>query len=163
MRWRDAGRGGHGVRDGRSRSHYREGRTHYRDGRDHGGNHRPSYSSRVRYRHGGAITSSYRPRHYYTGHFHRPRFVYRSGFSLGFVISSAPSYGYRYFDPYCDIGFRGLGAYYDHCYDHDHPEVILLVDAHSGHPVATCVYRDDAWVVDDRFDDRYDDRYEDRY
>jgi len=145
QRWRDAGHRGRGVRDGR---------TYHRDGRYYGGDHRPTYSTRTRYRHGGPSYSYHRPHHYYTAYFHRPHFVYRSGFSLGFVIGLVPSYGYRYFDPYCDIGFSHLSAYYDHCYDRGHPEVILVVDA-SGYPIATCVYRDGAWVVDDRYDDRY--------
>jgi len=146
LRWRDTGHRGRGVR---------AGRTYHRDGRYYGGDHRPTYSTRTRYRHGGPSYSYYGPRHYYTGHFHRPDFIYRSGFSLGFVIGLVPSYGYRYFDPYCDISFSHLGAYYDHCYDCSHPEVILVVDANGGYPIATCGYRDGAWVVDDRYDDRY--------
>jgi hypothetical protein len=130
-----------------------------RSGRYYGDDYRPRVTSRVRYRDGGPNYAYYRPRHYYSGHFHRPRFVYRSGFSLGFVIGLTPSYGYRYYDPFCDLSFSHLGAYYDHCYGHSHAEVILLVDVNGGYPIATCAYQDGDWVVDDCYDDRYDDGY----
>jgi hypothetical protein len=109
----------------------------------------PSYRSRTHNRHDDPSYSYYGPRSYYTGSFHRPRFVYRSGFSLGFVIGSAPSYGYRYFDPFCDMGFSNLDVYYDHCDDHGHPDAILVLDIQSGYPIASCAYRGGYWVVDD--------------
>src|SRR5207237_10752358 len=78
-------------------------RGSYRSGsgwRDGGGRaYVPQYRSRVYYRDGGRSYYSYRPRTYYYGSFHRPRFIHRSGFSLGFVIGADPSYGYRYYDP----------------------------------------------------------------
>ena len=109
----------------------------------------PSHRSRTYYRDGSRSHSRYRPRYYYTASFHRPRFAYRSGFTLGFVIGSVPSYGYRYFDPYCDMGFTDLDVYYDHCYDHGHPDAILVLDIRSGYPIASCAYHDGYWVVDD--------------
>lgn len=108
-----------------------------------------SYASRVRYRDGGSYDSRHRTRWYYTGSFHRPRFVYRSGFSLGVVIGSVAPYGYRYFDPYCDRGFHDLDLYYDHCHYHDHPSAILVLDFRSGYPIASCAYDGGYWVVDD--------------
>jgi hypothetical protein len=109
----------------------------------------PTYRSRTSYRHDGWSEPRYRTRSYYTGSFHRPRFVYRSGFSLGFVIASVPSYGYRYFDPYCDRGFSNLDVYYDHCDYHGHPSAILILDFQSGYPIASCVHSGGYWVVDD--------------
>jgi hypothetical protein len=150
-RWRDGGR----VRETRTYS------------RSYGGYQRPSYSSRVRYRHDGpGYRSSYGshgswPRSYYTTYFPRPRYVYRSGFSLGFVIGAMPSYGYRYWDPYCGIGFRSLGSYSNHCHGHRHAELILIYQGSD--PVASCVYRGGDWVVDDCYDRGYDDGYEDGY
>ena len=109
----------------------------------------PRDYSRTRYRDGYRAYSSYnRPRYfYYTSGFSRPRFIHRSGFSIGFSIGSYPLYGYRYFDPYCDVYFGGLGSYYDHCYGHHHPETILVM--YGASPVATCIYDEGAWVVDD--------------
>jgi hypothetical protein len=109
----------------------------------------PQYRSRVYYRDGGRSYYSYRPRTYYYGSFHRPRFIHRSGFSLGFVIGAEPSYGYRYYDPYCDEGFDDVDDYYDHCYRYGHPDVILVVDYDSGYPIASCIYQGGYWVVDD--------------
>jgi hypothetical protein len=126
--------------DGRGDRYRDGGRSHttyrYRDGgRSYGGH----YSGR-RY------ASHHRP--YYYGSFNRPRYV-RSSFSIGFVFGSAPAYRYRYFDPYCDVSYVDLGGYYDHCSSHDHPEVIVIMDYDSGHPMASCVWDDGAWVVDD--------------
>lgn len=111
----------------------------------------PSYRSRSYYGYGGRSYSTYCSRPYYTASFHRPRFVERRGFSLGIAIASVPSYGYSYYDPYCDIEFSDLDAYYDHCCDHGHPEAILVLDVHSGYPIATCAYDDGYWLVDDCF------------
>jgi hypothetical protein len=154
-RWRDA------VRDAREYRVYRGGRdggSYQRNGRYYGDDYQPRVTSRSRYRHDRPSYASYRPRHYYTGSFHRPRFVHRSGFSLGISIGVGPAYGYRYFDPFCDVSFSHLGAYYDHCCDHGHSEVILLIDT-GGYPVATCAYQGGDWVVDDCYDDRYDNGY----
>jgi hypothetical protein len=135
-RWQDSGR----------RSYQPSGRyrTSYRDDRSYS-----DYRPRTYYRDGGRSYSNYRSRSYYVGSFHRPRFVYRSGFSLGFTIGMVPSYGYRYYDPYCDMEFNDLGAYYDHCDDYDHPDAILVLEIHSGYPIASCAYHDGYWVVDD--------------
>lgn len=75
--------------------------------------------------------------------------MYRSGFSLGFVIGSVPMYGYRYVDPYCDMAFRDLDSYYDHCDEHGHADVIQVCDSRTGHPIAISVYRGGDWVIDD--------------
>ncbi len=109
----------------------------------------PSYRSQSDSWYGGSSYSDHHSRDYYTGSFHRPRYHYRSGFSLGFVISSVPSYGYEYFDPYCDMGFSSLDVYYDHCDHHSHPDVILIVDSRYDYPIASCAYRGGDWVVDD--------------
>jgi len=150
VEWRDSGSRGSGSRGD---VRYREPRADQRaDARwqDWGRrNDGPSYRSRTRYRDDRSTYSSHRSRYYYTGSFHRPRFVAQSGFSLGFVIGAAPSYGYRYFDPYCDMGFSHLDAYYDHCHEYGHPDAILVVDIHSGYPIASCAYDDGYWVVDD--------------
>lgn len=150
--------------EGRTRDggRVRDSRIHSRD-RSYGGQQRPGYSTRYKSRHGGRGYSDYRPRQYYTSYFPRPRYVYRSGFSLGFVIGSSPSYGYGYYDPYCGTSFHDLGAYYDHCGHHRHTELILIVDSHGGGPIASCVYRSGGWVVDDCYDGSYDDGYGDRY
>ena len=117
-------------------------------GRSGGSGYRPSYGYGSRSRYGGS-GYSYRPRQdYYTSFFRRPRFIYRSGFSIGFVIGRVAPYGCRYYDPYCDIGFRSLDEYYDHAYNEGHPEVILLMDS-RGEAIATCAYEDGRWVVDD--------------
>ena len=113
------------------------------------GSYEPRYRSRTYDRDGGRSYSSHRSRSYYFGSFHRPRYIHRSGFSLGFVIATVPTYDYRYFDPYCDIGFGDLDDYYDHCYDLGHPDVILVMDYRSGYPIASCVYQEGYWVVDD--------------
>jgi hypothetical protein len=65
------------------------------------------------------------------------------------VIGSVAPYGYRFYDPYCEMGFNSLDEYYDHAYDEGHPEVVLLLDARSGYPIATCTFDDGRWVVDD--------------
>lgn len=109
----------------------------------------PTYRSQTRYRHDGPSYSTYRPRYYYTESFRRPRFMYHSGFSLGIVIGSIPSYGYRYVDPYCDMAFRNLDAYYDHCDEYGHADLIQVCDRQTGHPIAISVYRNGDWVVDD--------------
>lgn len=148
-------RGGHSGKREHSRGEvrYRERRADYRadarmrDSGRHG--YAPSHRTRAHYRDDGPSHSNYRPRSYYTGSSHRPRFASRSGFSLGFVIGSVPSYGYRYFDPYCDMGFRNLSVYYDHCYDRRHPDAIQVLDIESGYPIASGVYRGGNWVVDD--------------
>jgi len=75
--------------------------------------------------------------------------MYHSGFSLGIVIGSAPSYGYRYVDPYCDMAFRDLDSYYDHCDEHGHPDLIQVCDNRTGRPIAISIYRDGDWVIDD--------------
>ena len=146
MRWRDGG-----YRGGTSRT--------YRRGGDHGG-----YSGYTRYRpgggsgwrgshwgnrYGGGYRIRYQPTYYYTGYFHRPHFITRSGFSLGLVIGAVPTYGYRYYDPYCDVEFGCLDDYYDHCLELGHPGAILVIDIESGAPIATCVYDGGGWVVDD--------------
>ena len=150
VEWRDSGSRGTGSRGD---VRYREPRADYRaDARWQDLRRRgdaPSYRSQIRYRDDPRSHSYHRPRYYYTASFHRPRFVYRSGFSLGFVIATVPSYGYRYFDPYCDMGFSHLDAYYDHCHEYGHPGAILVVDIHSGYPIASCAYDDGYWVVDD--------------
>ena len=158
---RGSGSRGSGSRDradwrasgSRGEVRYRDPRADYRADvrwRDSGRrSDTPSYRTWTRYRDDGPSYSNYRPRSYYTGSFHRPRFVYRNGFSLGFVIGSVPSYGYRYFDPYCDMGFSNLGVYYDHCYDHGHPDAILVLDIQSGYSIASCAYRGGYWAVDD--------------
>lgn len=137
----------------RSEVRYRDpGSEHRADvrWRDSGSRRRaPSYHSPTQYRNNGPSHSSYYPWSYYGGSFHRPRYGYRSGFSLGVVIGSRPSYGYRYFDPYCDMGFRNLGVYYDHCDAYGHPDVIQVLDIRSGYPIASCAYRGGDWVVDD--------------
>jgi len=109
----------------------------------------PSYRTQTRYRYADRSYSTYRHRTYYTSGYHRPRYVYRSGFSLGVFIGVVPSYGYRYFDPYCDIGFHDLDVYYDHCHYHGHPDVIQVIHISSGYPIASCVYDGGGWVVDD--------------
>lgn len=112
------------------------------------GSYQPKVRSRTYDRDYGRSYPTYR-RTYYYGSFHRPRYIHRSGFSLGFVIATVPTYDYRYYDPYCEIGFDDLDDYYDHCYGHDHPGVILVVDYRSGYPIASCVYQGGSWVVDD--------------
>lgn len=148
--WRDQGSRGSRPRvdghDRRQRSDHRAD-ARWRDSGSHHGE--PVYSTRTRYRHDGPSYSHHDARSYYFGSFHRPRYVHHSGFSLGVVISSVPSYGYRYRDPYCDIGFRDLDDYYDHCGDYSHPEAILVLDARYGSPIAFSAYRDGYWVVDD--------------
>ena len=109
----------------------------------------PTYRSQARYRHDGPSYSTHRSRSYYTDTFCRPRFMYRSGFSLGFVIGSVPQYGYRYIDPYCDMAFRDLDSYYDHCDEHGHADLIQVCDSRTGSPIAISVYRDGDWVIDD--------------
>lgn len=109
----------------------------------------PTYRSQSRYHYDRPSYSTHHTRYYYTESFCRPRFVYRSGFSLGFVIGSVPSYGYRYVDPYCGVSFRDLDSYYDHCDEHGHAELIQVFDRRTGHPVAISVYRDGDWIVDD--------------
>jgi hypothetical protein len=159
-RYRDPRPGGRGdtrYRDPRSDDRgdvrYRDPRSDRRGDvrwRDSGrGGHLPSYRSPNNYRYGGPSHDSYRQRSYYTGSFHRPRFGYRSGFSIGVLIGSMPSYGYRYFDPYCDMAFGNLDIYYDHCGAYGHPDVIQVLDSRSGYPIASCIYSDESWVVDD--------------
>ena len=80
--------------------------------------------------------------------FHRPVF-YGSGFSVGFVISAGPLYGYRFYDPYCGVTFATLDDYAYHCGALGHPEALLMVDIRSGYPVATCGFHRGYWVVDD--------------
>ena len=89
------------------------------------------------------------PRYYYTDYFYRPRYIVRSGFFIGLSIGSFPPYGYRYFDPYCDLRFGSLGDYYGHCHGIGHPTAILLIDYRTGAPIATCIYDGGDWVVDD--------------
>lgn len=99
---------------------------------------------------------------YYTRGFYRPHYRYCSDFSIGLTIGFTPLYGYGYYDPYCGISFGSLGAYYDHCMGYGHPEAILVMDRSLGAPVATCVYDDGNWVVDDcdGNDDGYDEGYD---
>jgi hypothetical protein len=89
----------------------------------------------------------------------------RSGFSIGLSIGSFPSYGYGYFDPYCDLRFSSLGAYYDHCHGLGHASAILVIDSRTSAPIATCIYDGGDWVVDDCAygddDSAYDDQYQD--
>jgi hypothetical protein len=148
--WR---RSGARDRGSRGEARHRDQRADARAGvrwHDSGRRHdAPAYRPRVRYRYDRPVYSDYRPRYYYTGSFHRPRFVHRSGFSLGLVIASVPAYGYGYFDPYCDLRFSDLGLYYDHCRHHGHPHAILVLDVHAGYPVAACAYNGGDWVVDD--------------
>lgn len=154
VEWRDSGSRRTGSRGD---IRYREPRADHRadvrwrdsDRRREAPSYRPSYRQGTRHRYDRPDYSNHRSRHYYTASFHRPRFVYRSGFSLGFVIGAVPSYGYRYFDPYCDMGFGHLDDYYDHCHAHGHPGAILVVDVRSGYPIASCAYSDGYWVVDD--------------
>lgn len=151
-------------RDTRREVPYRNDRR-YRDRREPIG---PTARGRDRdggYPYGGGRHDGYRlDRHdryghrshsYYTHGFHRPRFAYHSRFSLGFALSTYPSYGTRYYDPYCGIPFRSLRSYVDHCWDLGHPEAILVVDRRSGAPIATCVYSRGRWVVDDSGYDAY--------
>ena len=132
--------GGHARGSGDYR--YRDGgRTYaYRDG----GHTRYKPSGPIIHRGGG-----HRARHYYTGGYYRPSYIARSGFFLGFTISTFPSYGYRYWDPYCGIYFSSLDPYYAHCHGHVHPSAILVIDYRSHAPIATCIYDSGAWVVDD--------------
>jgi hypothetical protein len=154
VEWRDSGSRGTGSRD---EVRYRDPRAddradaRWRDSGRRGDapTYRPSYRSETRYRGDYPTYSNHRSRYYYTGSFHRPRFVHRSGFSIGFVIGAVPSYGYGYFDPYCDMGFGDLDLYYDHCHEYGHPGAILVVDIHSGAPIASCAYGDGYWMVDD--------------
>ena len=138
------------------------GRTDWRSAptrtyaRDHGSYSRGgSYSQRVRYKGDYPSHSRYYGGHrsrshwYYTGNFYRPRFVHHSAFSLGLVIGAVPAIGYQYFDPYCDAYYSSLDDYYGHCGEYSHPEAIVVIDAGGGYPVATCVYGDGGWVVDD--------------
>lgn len=125
----------------------------WRSGDWNRGGYRTSFRTRTHYRdvyyscdHGYSACAA---RPYYVASFHRPRYVYHSGFSVGFVIGLTAGYGYSYFDPYCDVGFSNLGYYYDHCYDHGHPEVILVLDVYSGSPIGSCIYQSGSWVVDD--------------
>lgn len=118
---------------------YRDSGTRYRA---------PSYRTQTRDRYVES-RPSYRYRTYYTSGYYRPRYHYHSGFSLGVFIGVVPSYGFRYFDPYCDIGFRSLDSYYDHCHYHGHPDVIQVISIRSGYPIASCAYRGGDWVVDD--------------
>lgn len=123
------------------RSRY-AGRVYYRSGGYGGGGY-------VRYaRYDGPYYSPYAYRSYYVDGFHRPVF-YGSGFSVGFVISSGPVYGYRFYDPYCGVTFATLDDYAYHCGEFGHPEALLMVDIRSGYPVATCGYHRGYWVVDD--------------
>ncbi len=158
---RDPASRGQGSRDlADRRSSGSRGEVRYKGPReDHGADRRwrdsdgrsdaPLHQSWTDSRYEGPSYSRHHGRPYYTGSFHRPRYLYRSGFSLGIVIGSVPWYGYRYFDPYCDLEFRNLDIYYDHCYDHGHAETILVLDRRSDHPFASCIYRDGDWVIDD--------------
>lgn len=109
----------------------------------------PTYRSQGGYHHDGPSYSTRRSRYYYTETFCRPRFTYRSGFSLGFVIGAVPRYGYRYIDPYCHTAFRDLDSYYDHCDECGHADLIQVCDSRTGRPIAISVYRDGDWVIDD--------------
>lgn len=136
------------VRELRYRGHGDGGRSDWRLRERDQGSYQPKVRSRTYDRDYGRSYPTYR-RTYYYGSFHRPRYIHRSGFSIGFVISTVPTYDYRYYDPYCDVGFSDLDEYYDHCCDDGHPDVILVMDYHSGYPIASCVYQDGSWVVDD--------------
>ena len=134
-----------------SETRYRGDRNSYQ--RYNGGGYR-SYDGRYY----GGYRGGYRSYGgYYTRGFYRPHYHYSSYFSLGLSIGYTPIDGYRYYDPYCGIYFRSLGAYYDHCLDYDHPEAILVMDRSLRAPVATCIYDSGNWVVDDSGDNGYDD------
>lgn len=140
-------KGGRGHSSGARRGHSGRADVRYRD--SGGRRHTPWYRSQTNYRYNDPRHFTYRSRPYYTASFHRPRFVHRSGFSIGFVMGSVPSHGYRYFDPYCDMRFSNLDVYYSHCHDHGHPGMIQVLDIRFGYPVASSVYRGGHWVVDD--------------
>lgn len=147
-RWRGDGQwsGGSGYRTYNrvySRGGYGGG---YSRGGYGGGYYAPRYRSGFRFA----------PTRYYIGHFHRPHFVYRSGFSIGFVIAPQPLSGYGWYDPYCDADFDNLEEYYGHCGAQGHEPAFLLLDASDGQPVATCVYDGGDWVVGDLAGDEYD-------
>ena len=142
--WRDGGSARGSSRDSRSSSRYRDGGD-------------------ARYKPSGPIIRSggdvHYTRNYYTSDFYRPRYVARSGFWLGLSIGTYPAYGYRYWDPYCGLHFSSLVPYYSHCHGHGHPSAIVIIDYRSHAPIATCVYDDGGWVVDDCAHDDY--AYED--
>jgi hypothetical protein len=153
---------------GDARGYSRGGRSEARY-RGDGGSPRFKPSGPVIHRGGGG---GYYSRHYYTDYFYRPRYIARSGFWLGLTIGAYPAYGYRYYDPYCGIYFSSLGPYDGHCHGHGHASAILVIDRHSHAPIATCIYSDGDWVVDDcarddhayeedgyREDEYYDDGY----
>lgn len=148
-RWRDGGSSRGYSRDARSYDRYRDG-----------GSTRFKPSGPVVRRGGGGGGGHY-TRSYYTTNFYRPRYIARSGFWIGLSIGSYPAHGYRYWDPYCGIHFSSLVPYYTHCHGHSHPSAILIIDYQSSAPIATCVYADGDWVVDDCAHDDY--AYEDEY
>jgi len=98
------------------------------------------------YRYGGFSFRDHPRYFYYSSFFPRPHF-FRSGFSIGFVLGAYPSYGYRYYDPYCGRYFRSLEFYDEHCDELDHPPVVEVL--HYGEPVATAVFEGGRLVVDD--------------
>lgn len=61
-----------------------------------------------------------------------------------------PRVGYRYYDPYCDLSFPNLDIYLDHTYDYDHLPIANVIDRY-GYVVASCDYRDGAWVVTESY------------
>ena len=63
------------------------------------------------------------------------------------MLGSYPSYGFRYYDPYCDRYFNSLAWYDDHCWDYGHPPVVEVL--RYGRPVASAVFDDGEWVIDD--------------
>lgn len=153
---RDVDRRYSGRERGSSRGYTRDAReqVRYRDG---GARYKPSGPI---IHHGGG--GAYRGRTYYTSHFYRPRYIARSAFWIGLTLGAYPAYGYRYYDPYCGIHFGSLEPYYGHCHGYGHPSAILVIDYRSHAPIATCIYDDGDWVVDDcaRHDYAYE---EDQY
>lgn len=154
-RWRDGRSSRNGSRDTRAYSRHR----------GDGGSTRYKPSGPIIRRGGGGGGHYYTTRHYYTNNFYRPRYIARSGFWIGLSIGTYPAYGYRYWDPYCGIHFSSLVPYYTHCHGHSHPSAIVIIDHRSRAPIATCVYDDGAWVVDDCAHDdyAYEDEYDDEY
>jgi hypothetical protein len=147
-RWRDGGSSRGYSRDTRAYTRYR----------GDGGSTRYKPSGPIIRRGGGDVHYT---RHYYTSNFYRPRYIARSSFWIGLSIGAYPAYGYRYWDPYCGLHFSSLVPYYTHCHGHGHPSAILVIDHRSRAPIATCVYDDGEWVVDDCAHDDY--AYEDEY
>lgn len=150
-------------REGRSSRRYADSRssTRYRDGGSGYGGGSSRYKPSGPIVRGGSGYRGHRgPRQYYVGSFYRPSYVVRSGFSIGINIGTLPAFGYRYYDPYCELHFHSLGSYYGHCHGLGHPSAILVIDYETHAPIATCIYDSGDWVVDDCSHDGGDYAYE---